>query len=65
MTCPLCGGEMESGYLAARPPVLWSNKPRRGILIPGKHDLLLHDLNGEPPLTAHLCCACRKVIVEF
>ena len=62
MTCPDCGNEMEDGYLYGKWPLLWSSQSKKHTLLRDREDVEL--FAGEFP-AAHLCRACRRVIVEY
>lgn len=67
MKCPVCGEEMEPGWLLSNGRLLWSRKARQWLLakkLPDDRILLLPWLRiGRLP--AFLCVRCRKLVVEL
>ena len=62
MNCPVCGKEMEGGWLHGKAPLLWSPKEKKVLLIRSEDEV--HVFNGKFP-RAHICKECRKVVVEY
>lgn len=62
MKCPACGREMERGWLYADRAAVWTPEPRKMTVFLGKEDV---DLTEKLPTPAHVCRACRKVVVEY
>lgn len=68
MNCPYCGKEMESGHITAGGyRIVWTPKSRRLSAIPGTDDEIIQSFSllGEMDNDAHLCRACRKVVVDY
>lgn len=70
MNCPVCGRELERGWLLCQPPVLWSEKPEKlstlltaNFLTAGQDVRIKMDETGRPP--AWICRNCRRVIMEY
>lgn len=67
MNCPCCGREMQYGYISAGGfRVIWTPKEHKMSSLPGKDGVRLTawTLSGKGT-RAHICKACRKVIVDY
>ena len=65
MNCPICGKEMEDGYLSSKSPVFWSESVS-GMPIPTQSgDVMLGKALGLLRPKAFLCRACRTVITKY
>lgn len=65
MKCPMCGKEMEEGYLSSRSPVFWSERVSGLPLPTEKGDVLLGKMMGLMRPKACLCRDCRTVITRY
>lgn len=62
MRCPSCEKEMEQGRLYGKPPLLWSPRRKKLVLLRRQEEVQI--LNGAFP-TAYLCKSCRKVVIDY
>lgn len=62
LRCPNCETEMEQGWLYGKPPLLWSPRKKKVVLLRRQDEV--HILDGAFP-TAHICKNCRKVVIDY
>ena len=67
MKCPVCGEEMEAGWLLCGGKLLWSRKKRRLLLYKTLPDdrCLLFAWFRIGNLPAFLCVGCRKMVLDL
>lgn len=66
MDCPYCGAEMEQGYLQGMNRVAWVKSPHKLSLLPKAGEILLENNSFNAfLLTASICKACQKIIVDY
>ncbi len=66
MKCPLCGNEMEQGFLQSGQRMAWVKTPHKVSLLPKKGEVLLgnHVINGLS-FQADICKTCKKVWFDY
>ena len=70
MKCPYCENEMELGFIQSVQEISWKKGEKRPLLNKAKfHEgsVILSELsliNGSA-VTAYLCRACKKVIIDY
>lgn len=65
MNFPICGKQLEEGYLSSKSPVFWSTHVS-GLSFPSqKGDIMLGKAFGLLRPKAFLCRDCHKVIVDY
>lgn len=69
MICPYCNAEMRPGYIQCRDGVRWSEKkfPVTALttLAKGSRSLANGAAENDRAVFAHLCPACKKVIIDY
>ncbi len=66
MNCPYCGVEMEQGYLQGVTRVAWVKAPHKVSLLPKAGEILLENNTFKDfLLTAAICKACKKMVVDY
>lgn len=70
MKCPYCGEEMEKGFIQSPQEISWLKGEKRPLL--GRaafHDgsVILSELSmlKGSAVTAYLCRACKKVLIDY
>ena len=66
MNCPYCGQAMEIGYLRGERgySLLWTDDPFKMTDIAFGNDLRLCRVTDIDKPKAHLCRACRRIVLE-
>lgn len=61
MNCPVCGKEMEQGWLQAGEPMGWSRKRIPTLAI----KIMVSDQELGLSVSAYRCTPCKKLIVNY
>lgn len=66
MKCPVCGNEMEKGYLQSGQRMSWVKKKHKVSLLPQAGEVSLgNNILGGLAFEAHICKACKKVTLDY
>ena len=62
--CPVCGGELEKGYIHAGRGIYWDVERHKFYSIPGEAILSMWSLTN-PYAPALRCCKCKILIAHY
>ena len=66
MHCPICGNEMEQGYLQCGQRMSWVKSPHKVSLLPKKGEVSLgNNVFGGLSFEAYICKKCKKVLLDY
>ena len=66
MKCPICGNEMEKGYLQAGQRMSWVKKKHKVSLLPKEGEISLgNNVLGGLVFEAYICKDCKKVLLDY
>lgn len=67
MKYPVCGNDMESGYVQANQYAAWVKKPNKIMYAPKKGDIQFISRTpfSVPSVPADICKKCRKILVDY
>ena len=65
MICPVCGAEMEDGYLQSE-GVTWVKKPHKISLLPKQGEVMLeYNIIKMSVIPASICKSCKRVLADY
>lgn len=66
MNCPVCGCEMEKGFLQGGQSMCWVKKKHKFFLLPGSGEVSLgNNILGGLAIDAFICKACKKIVLDY
>ena len=66
MQCPVCGKEMEQGFLQSGQRMVWVKTPHKVSLLPKSGEVLLgNNVLGGLSFEAYICKSCKKIILDY
>lgn len=66
MKCPVCGNEMEKGFVQALNRMAWVKKKHAVSLLPKEGEVLLgNKAFTDVVIDAYICKACRKIVMDY
>ena len=66
MNCPICGKDMEVGYIQSARRVFFTTKKKHVFFVVGKKDIILTDDNLTCPTgPAYNCSYCKKIVIDY
>ena len=66
MKCPVCGNEMEQGFLQGGQRMAWVKAPHKVSLLPNSGEVLLgNHMIGGLTFCAYICKPCKKVLLDY
>lgn len=67
MKCPICGNEMEQGFVQSPERVSWVKKPNKIMYAPKKDDVEFISKVPFfcPAVPADICQKCKKIVVDY
>lgn len=66
MKCPVCGKEMEQGFLQGNQRIAWVKRKHSVSILPREGEVLLENKTfGSFLFPAWICKECQKVILDY
>ena len=66
MKCPLCGIEMEKGFVQAGERISWVRQKHKISLRPKEGEVLLgNNVFSSLAFEAHICKSCKKIVLDY
>ena len=66
MKCPICGKEMEKGYIQSGRTAFFTTKKKHVFFVAGSQDVVLTEDNFTCPTgDAYNCKECKKIIIDY
>ncbi len=66
MRCPVCGKEMEQGFMQGNQRVAWVKSKHKVSILPRKGEVLLENKAFNSFLfAAWICKSCQKILVDY
>lgn len=66
MHCPICGNEMEPGYIQCGSKMAWVKSLHKVSLLPKDGEVLLgNNVFSGLSFEAHICKTCKKVLLDY
>lgn len=66
MNCPVCGKEMEPGFVQTNQRAAWVKKPHALTLMPKDGEILLDNkLFSSCSFPGWICRECKKIVLDY
>lgn len=66
MECPICGKEMEQGFIQGNQRVAWVKSKHKISILPQEGEVLLDNKTfGSLLFTAWICKDCEKILLDY
>ena len=65
MRCPLCGQEMETGFVQTGKRISWVKQKHKISLRPREEVLLGNNVFSGLAFEAYICKSCKKIVLDY